>query len=251
MSHPPPRDHFKGKSVVGHLKEARSKGAIASAEVHGSEMPGSLAAAADAAKETALVFLLLWFLFKEMQLPDIFPVLFIFSGGWLLWKAGRSALLGWARLNRLHRLIEEERWEIEHHREQEREELTELYQAKGFEGKLLEEVVAVLMADDNRLLRVMLEEELGLTLEIHEHPLKQAAGAAFGVLLTAGISFLGLVLLPLYGVPIAAALALTFFSALAAKLEKNDLLSTVIWTLSLAFLSCGTLIFLTRSVIHV
>ncbi len=33
------------------------------------------------------------------------------------------------------------------------------------------------MADDNRLLRVMLEEELGLTLEAYEHPLKQAFGA--------------------------------------------------------------------------
>ncbi len=36
--------------------------------------------------------------------------------------------------------IEEERWEIQHHRAQERLELTEMYAAKGLSGKLLEEV---------------------------------------------------------------------------------------------------------------
>ena len=58
----------------------------------------------------------------------------------------------------------EERFEIAHHRGQEKEELTELYALKGFKGELLDQVINVLMADDNRLLSVMLEEELGLEL---------------------------------------------------------------------------------------
>ena len=89
-------------------------------------------------------------------------------------------LLGWARLERLHRIVEEERYEIENHRQQEREELKELYRAKGFQGKLLDEVVDVLMADGERLLKVMVEEELGLSLQSQEHPLKQGAGSALG-----------------------------------------------------------------------
>ena len=34
------------------------------------------------------------------------------------------------------------------------------------------------MADGDRLLRVMLEEELGFSLEVYDHPLKQALGFA-------------------------------------------------------------------------
>ena len=109
------------------------------------------------------VFDFLRFVFKSYRVS-------LFSIGWLFWKLGRSSLLGWARLERLHRLIQQEQWEIEHHRAQEKEELTAMYHQKGLTGKLLEQVIEVLMADDNRLLRVMLEEELGLTLETYEHP---------------------------------------------------------------------------------
>lgn len=232
-------EHFQGKSVVEHLKEARSRGALASAEVHGAEMPGHLAAGADACKETALVFLLLWALFQHLPLSQgqILLFLLFFSCGWLIWKTGRSALLGWARLERLHRLIEQERWEIEHHRGQEREELTELYRLKGFSGKLLEEAIDVLMADDNRLLRVMLEEELGLTLETYEHPLKQAFGAAFGVMLTAALLLLGCWTVPQWGVPVLSGLALILGSAFGAKREGNRALPSVVWHLSIALLA--------------
>ena len=96
------------------------------------------------------------------------------------WKTARSALLGWARVERFHRVIEEERWEIEHHRAARKARAYRNVPGKGLTGKFLEEVIDVLMADDNRLLRVMLEEELGITLEAYEHPLKQAAGAFCG-----------------------------------------------------------------------
>ena len=78
------------------------------------------------------------------------------------------------------RLLEEEKWEIEHNRNQEKVELKVLYRAKGFEGKLLDDVVDVLMADDKRALHIMLKEELGMTLEAYEHPLKQSLGALLG-----------------------------------------------------------------------
>jgi hypothetical protein len=238
VSIPPSADHFQGKTVPEHLKEARQKGAMAAAEVHGTEMPGHLAALADASRDTVFALLIFWIA------TGSFTLMLLFACGWLIWKTGRSAFVGWARLERLHRLIEEERWEIEHHRGQEREELAELYRAKGFTGKLLDEVVDVLMADDDRLLRVMLEEELGLTLEAYEHPLKQCLGAALGVVGSALVLLLSFKLNASYGLPFSAALILIGASALGAVLERNRAVNAVIWNLGLAILTCGTVYFL-------
>ncbi len=243
MTLPPPSDHFQGKTVVEHLKEARAKGARAAEEVHGVEMPGHLAALADAAKDTAFALLILW------MATGNFRLMLLFACGWLLWKTGRSASIAWARLERLHRLIEEERWEIEHHRAQERDELTELYRAKGFTGKLLEEAIDVLMADDDRLLRVMLEEELGLTLGSYEHPLKQCVGAALGVIGSALVLLLGFHLDASYGLPICAFLILSASSGISAALEHNRTLNAIIWNLSLAILTAGAAYFL-KELLH-
>jgi vacuolar iron transporter family protein len=246
MSLPPPSDHFRGKSVVEHLKEARTKGMHASHEVHGTEMPGHFAAGADAAKETSIVFLILWTLSLFIPLPvSLWLILWLFAFGMAIWKMGRSALLGWARMERLHRLIEEERWEIQHHRQQERKELAEMYRAKGFEGKLLEEVLDVLMADDNRLLKVMLEEELGLTLEAYEHPLRQSLGALAGVFAAACLCLLGSFAFPLWGLPVCAAIAIGAASIISAKIEKNRIFSSLMWNLAIAGLVAGALYFLT------
>ena len=230
--------HFEGKSVVEHLKAARTKGALASAEIHGAEMPGHISAGADSAKETCLILLLAWVLF-----PLSLKTILLFAGGLFLWKVGRSALIGWARLERLHRVIEEERWEIEHHREQEREELTALYRAKGLTGKLLDETITVLMADDNRLLRIMLEEEMGLTLEVYEHPLKQSVGAGVGVLF-ATTFFLSGTLLASWGPLLTSAIAIAIAAFIAAKSERNRLLEALVWTLSVTAFSVGAVYFL-------
>jgi len=223
--------HFKGKEALEHVIEARQKGFAASAEVHGTELPGHYNAAADAAKETSLILTILWTLSVSHQLS------LFFLCGWLVWKVGRSAILGWSRLERLHRLIEEERWEIEHHRTQERAELTALYAAKGFSGKLLEEVIDVLMSDDNRLLQVMLEEELGLTLGVYEHPLKQAAGASIGVAGAGLIMSFGLFFLPSWGPALCSGLIIALCSGTSAQLERNKVAPAIIWNLAVAALA--------------
>lgn len=171
--------HFEGKSAFEHLKKARLKGKIATSEIHGEEPSGQLIAGCDSAKDVAVYLSLLWMLLSPLSLSITQHVLLLslFCLGLIIWKTARSAQLGWARLERLHRLIEQERWEIEHHRAQEKEELIEMYKAKGFKGKQLDDIISVLMADDNRLLMVMLEEELGLSLESFEHPIKQSLGA--------------------------------------------------------------------------
>lgn len=229
--------HFQGKDALGHVVEAQARAVIASAEVHGVEVPGHLSAGADAARETAVLIPMLWAGLSHFQPTVILPSLIIFSLGWLTWKAGRAAWLSWARLERLHRITAEERWEIEHHRGQERVELRELYRAKGFQGKLLEDVLDVLMADNDRLLRVMVEEELGLSLNVHEHPLKQGLGAAIGVAI-ASLCILGAYWIePSYGVFGAGALVIAVAAGLSAYSEKNKVIPAVIWNLGLGGLA--------------
>ncbi len=229
--------HFSGKKAPEHLQEARVKGFLASREVHGTELSGFMASFTDAAKENTTLLLLLWIISSQSWKFSIF---FIFIFSFSLWKMGRSAFLGWSRMERLHRVIEEERWEIEHHRPQEREELTAMYAAKGLQGKLLEETIDVLMADDHRLLNIMLEEELGLTLEVYEHPLRQACGAFLGVLFSGAFFMLALFLKPTYGPFISTAIAVSLLSWGYARKERNAPLPAVVWSLSIAFLTLLT-----------
>lgn len=238
--------HFNGKDALHHVIEAQAKGIVSASEVHGTEIPGYLSAAGDAARETAILLPIIWLLLSDQNVSSIenSTLLLIFSCGWLLWKTGRGAWLGWFRLERLHRVLEQERWEIEHHFQQERDELRVLYAAKGFEGKLLEDVLDVLMADNDRLLKVMIEEELGLSLETTEHPLKQGLGAACGVFIAALLCYALLFAWPAYGVFLGAVATIAAASALTAHLAQNQAVPAIVWNLGLAALAVGSIYFL-------
>lgn len=226
--------HFKDKDAIGHVVEAQARGVISAAEIHGIETPGHISAFADTMRETALILLL----FSPLFFQDS-SLWFYFLFGWISWKIGRAAWLGWARLERLHRVLEQEKWEIEHNRPQERDELRELYRAKGFEGKLLEDVLQVLMADGDRLLKVMVEEELGLSLENVEHPLKQGLGAGLGASLAAVLCLLALYFFSLPGLLIAAFLIVACAAALLASYAQNRIIPAIVWNVALAFLAYG------------
>jgi len=95
----------------------------------------------------------------------------------------------WATLREVRHYeteLERERGQIRATPEREREEVQSLYAAKGFEGDLLEQVVDTLCADDDRLLKVMMEEELGLAIHHLNHPivvgLIHGGGALLGAL---------------------------------------------------------------------
>lgn len=238
--------HFRGKEAIDHVIEAQAQGIIYAAEVHGMEPPGYFSAACDAARDTAILLTLILIAFADLKLPflHLIGLLIIISASWLLWKGGRSAWLGWFRLERLHRILEQERYEIEHHRAQERDELRVLYAAKGFEGKLLEDVLDVLMADNDRLLKIMVEEELGLSLASHEHPLKQGLGAACGVLISSLLCITLYMLIPPFGLIIGAIFAIGLSAAMSAYLAQNNVIAAVIWNLGIAVLALGTIHFL-------
>jgi len=245
--------HFEGKETIAHLRAAREKGAKATAELHGTEMPGYISAGADSIKETAILLLGMWILLSGFAVSPgkALWILGLFAVGWLFWKVGRSSLLGWARLERLHRLIEQEQWEIEHHRAQEKEELAAMYRQKGLDGKLLDQVIEVLMADDNRLLRVMLEEELGLTLESYEHPLKQAAGAGVGVIIAILCAAIGFFIGGFLGVTLFLAAVFAGATLIASKMEGNQPIKSLVWNLAVGALAVGSIHIIAKWMVHV
>lgn len=82
--------------------------------------------------------------------------------------------------------IKRELYEIENLPDRERQEIEDIYKAKGFEGEELQKVVDKITADKDVWLKTMLTEELGLNLEIAGHPLKSAF-TMFGAFLLGGI----------------------------------------------------------------
>lgn len=233
------KSHLKGKGVLEHLREARRKGLAATDESHGIEAPGHVIGGGDAAKEAALTTLLIWIATSVLGVSYQGRVwtLVLFLFGLFLWKMGRSAVLGWERLERINKLIEEEKHEIEHNRDEEKAELTEIYRAKGLPEPLLGKVIDILMADDNKLLGVMLEEELGVRLESVEHPLKQAFGAGVGVLISGILMITGITLSHSLGAYFAAFIVIFLSSCLVARIERIELLHTIVWNLAITFLS--------------
>ncbi len=226
-------DHFKGKDPLQHMVEVQTEGKLASYEIHGAETPGYLFAATDAMRETTLAILVISLILSYFEfVPEqMFIVLLSFGLGLVVWKIGRASWLSWSRLERLHRVMDEERREIEQNRDQEKEELKALYYAKGFRSKLLDEVVDVLMADGDRALRVMLEEEMGFRLEQNEHPIIQGIGAGVGALLAAGFMLLG------YFTETSLVIALILFAIscyFTAKREHNKVIPAMVWNISIA-----------------
>lgn len=78
-----------------------------------------------------------------------------------------------------------EYWEVEHLPEKEKEEIREIYRAKGFEGELLEQVVTVITADKDRWVDVMMKEELEM-MEESRSPLAMGA-VTFGSFVVVGL----------------------------------------------------------------
>ena len=70
--------------------------------------------------------------------------------------------------------IKREEYEMQTIPEKEKEEIEEIYQAKGFEGEELKKIVNKITSNKDVWLKTMLTEELGLNLEIVGNPLRGA-----------------------------------------------------------------------------
>jgi vacuolar iron transporter family protein len=113
-----------------------------------------------------------------------------------------------------HKAIEY--WEVENVPEKEKDEIREIFQRKGFKGKLLEDVVETITDDKDRWVDVMMKEELGL-IEENKSPFK--------IGLITFLSFLLLGFIPL----------LVYVLDIVINISGNLL----IWSTSLTFFSFG------------
>lgn len=237
--------HFQGKTAGNHLSEKKEITSYLK-ETHVGELSGLQANFTDSLRETTIVLTLFFLISSFFSLS--WSLFLIFASAYAIWRSARIAWIGWSRIEKLHRIIEEERYEIEHHPDQEREELETLYKHKGFEGSLLKEIVDHYMSDFDRLLRVMLEEEMGLTLSSLEHPLKQAFGGLLGAAFATVCLLIGLFLPTLYFYAIAT-LLFALSAVLSAYWQKNQIISALVWTLAIATLSLGSCYFLLKAIL--
>ncbi len=86
-----------------------------------------------------------------------------------------------------------EYWEVDHLPEKEREEIREIYAAKGFEGEMLEKAVEIITKDKDRWVDVMMKEELEMTEET-KSPIAMGGVTFFSFLLFGFIPLLVYVL---------------------------------------------------------
>lgn len=89
--------------------------------------------------------------------------------------------------------LERERNEIHNSFDHECDEVRALYAAKGFREPLLTQIVDTLTSDEDRLLKLMLEEELGLSTEHMNHPLVVGLWNFLGAFLAGGMLALPLI----------------------------------------------------------
>ena len=155
-----------------------------------------------------------------------------------------------ARLGRLERELERERREIRDDREHECDEVRVLYEAKGFSEPLLGQVVDTLCADDERLLKVMMHEELGLATEQLEHPVTVGVITTVTALGSAAVVTAAVGWLPpaaqAIGVPAVASIWITVLAWLRSQLTDHDVVDLMASWLLAATVVVGTVYFLAR-----
>ncbi len=74
-----------------------------------------------------------------------------------------------------------EAYEVDNFPDVEKQEIKEIYEAKGFSGKILDEIIAHITSDRKRWIEIMMNEELGLSLDHGASPVKSAVatGSAY------------------------------------------------------------------------
>lgn len=146
--------------------------------------------------------------------------------------------------------LERERAEIRDHFEEECEEIRAMYAAKGFREPLLGQIVDTLAADDDRLLKVMMEEELGLSMYHINHPLivgmwNFAGALAAGLVLALPASMLEPQQVR-WWMPIGGGVVLLVVSIIAAQVTRRGILEFFAVGTVMAAVTGGVVYFLAR-----
>lgn len=124
--------------------------------------------------------------------------------------------------------LQEER-EVREIPDREREEVREIYEKKGFSGELLERVVDVLTRNEEIWIRVMMEEELGLSAEPLEPPWEEALSSGFSFLVGALVPIFPYLVAPLPEALPWSAVAMFAFLYLVGSLKARLTAGSRLW----------------------
>lgn len=127
--------------------------------------------------------------------PTILITLLAASVAGALSMAAGEFISGKSERDYFNHEIEQERLEIRLCPEIEKEEIRRIYRKKGFSGKLLEDVVEQICADEDRWVKEMVADELGSTELHHELEIKPSIVIFFAFLFGACFPTLPYVLL--------------------------------------------------------
>lgn len=137
-----------------------------------------------------------------------------------------------------HSEIEREHLEMRKWPDRERDEIRAIYRAKGFTGKLLDDIVAHITSDPKRWSDVMMREELGLHHEHLEVPHRSALRVGISYLLGAAIPIIPYTILaPSVAVMVSAFVTIAALFAVGAL--KTILTSRSWWRSGLESLAVG------------
>jgi VIT1/CCC1 family predicted Fe2+/Mn2+ transporter len=194
-------------TTAAHLAAARKRGRRLMAE-GGAGLSYEWLHASSAARDGVILILSLFMVLQGAAERGHAAILIAAAVVLALYTGVANMLAVTAQLRAWEAELRRERDEIRHQPEQEREEVRALYEAKGFSGPMLEQIVDTLCADEERLLKVMLEEELGIFVEQSPHPvwigLVTAVAAMIGGLIVAATAALA----PLWATAVAVAAVL-------------------------------------------
>ena len=236
--------------AVEHVAEARARAReVLSCEYHLGDVDDWRQAWVTA-RDALVLLWVLWVALDGLGVARSVGAVLLCAGGGAALYLGIAA--GWAthvRIRYLDSELERERLEIEQDPEHEREEVRALYAAKGFREPLLSAVTDVLCADDDRLLKVMMEEELGLFIQHMNHPLLVGlwnAAGALGATLVLGVPtwFMSPDVVSRW-VPCATAGVLVIVGVVTARLTRRSAVPIVGVWLAVAAVTGGVTHFLT------
>lgn len=176
--------HGASSDAADHVREARRRARqVLGGEAHLGAVD-DWRRALTSARDGVLWLLFGWAALHGLGDPPLSaPFLTVQAVGYALLVGMSTARATHAQVQYYAAELDREREEIRAHFEQEREEVRALYAAKGFREPLLTPIVDTLCADDDRLLKVMLDEELGLAVQHMNHPLIVGIWHAAGTLL--------------------------------------------------------------------
>lgn len=233
--------HFKNQTPEEHLQSIREKHRVCAGEPHVT-IKGFFYHVSSDALSTGFFLFFIRALFFVLPSPHHTPaILFSLGIGFIFCQGCLKAKRAWSYMEIAHRFMLQEKEEIEQHPDQEKTELTVIYENHGFKSPLLEEIVEYISSDSTLLLDTMIREELHISMENFPHPLKQGwtriLGGLVGLLLFLPITLCSSFILA----SILSSCCIALLSIIRAKILGNDTISETVWILGIFFTSISIL----------